>query len=105
MLEPLDYIHFDDRNLIPGEEWDERIQQELQSADIILMLVSADFLATKYIKEVEIQQALNRHEKGEAKVIPIILPRCLWEKTVLSKLSALPEKDKPITKWDDNDHA
>ena len=76
-LEPLRrlelMISWDDNQLVPGEEWDEHIQRELESADIILLLVSTDFLATRYIQEVALATAIERHQREDAVIVPIIL--------------------------------
>ena len=89
----------------PGEQWDAAIKENLRKADIILLLVSADFLASKYIWEVELQIAIQRHQTGEAQVIPIILRPCDWRNSVLGPLKALPEDGKPITTWENRDTA
>ena len=94
-----------DRDILPGNTWDEEIKRELRAADIILFLISADFLATDYIMDIELPLALERREKGEATIIPIILRPCLWEETPLADLLALPGKGIPITTWDSKDEA
>ncbi len=64
-------IHtWSDRKIIAGEEWDKRIKSELESSQIILLLVSVDFLASDYCYDVEIKRAVERHENGDAVVIP-----------------------------------
>ena len=94
---------WDDRQIRPGESWDDSIRSALQSADIIFLLLSADFLATDYIDETEITIALERHRKGEAKVIPIQLRPCLWQDTPLGELQAIPRKDTVISTAKDQD--
>lgn len=96
---------WNDHDLLAGEEWDNTIQQQLTTADIIILLVSARFLATKYIWEVEITKAMQKHNTGEAKVIPIILNHCDWTDTPFSKLNALPRKATPIADYDNKDKA
>ncbi len=96
---------WDDSDIAPGQEWDNAIKANLAAADVILLLVSADFLATSYIWDVEITKAIERHERGEAKVIPIILRPCDWTDTPFGKLNGLPSKGKPITKFEDRDEA
>ncbi len=100
-----DLITWDDKNVIPGEEWDERIVRELNQADIIVFLVSADFLATDYIVNKEVETAIQRHERKEARVIPVIIRDCMWKEMEFSKLSALPQKGKSIKSYDDTDVA
>lgn len=94
-----------DQEILPGTEWGELIKTSLFEADIILLLVSADFLASDYCYGVEMQQALKRHEDGEARVIPIILKPADWQDTPLGRLQALPTNAKAITQWHDQDEA
>ena len=96
---------WNDRGIDPGEEWDESIKQELESADIILLLFSPYFLASRYIYEKEMATAIKRHEDKSAIVIPIILKKCDWKATEFKKLQALPLNSKPINTWDDQDEA
>ena len=88
-----------DRMIDPGDEWDNTIQRELTEADIIIILVSNDALATDYITEHEIPKAMALHHAKKSIVIPIILEACRWEQTALGKLNALPEKAKPLNTW------
>jgi len=96
---------WNDREIIPGDEWDDSIKEELNSADIILLLVSPRFLASRYIYDVEIKTALERHENKSAIVVPIILKACDWTVTEFAKLQALPRNATPVNKWDDMDEA
>jgi len=97
-------VTWDDTQILPGEEWDSSIRQQLATSDIIVLLVSSDFMATEYIWQ-EIGIAIERHERGAALVVPVIVRPCDWSDTPFAKFSALPEKGKPITKWDDQDEA
>lgn len=94
-----------DRKIGAGTEWHGQINEHLSSAHIILLLVSSDFLASHYIHDVELKRALERHEAGEARVIPVILRSCDWRPAPFGKLQALPTDGKPITKWADRDEA
>ncbi|MBK7506299.1 MAG: TIR domain-containing protein [Bacteroidetes bacterium] len=94
-----------DRKIIPGEEWDKKIKEELESAQIILLLVSVDFLSSNYCYDIEIKRAVERHEKGEAVLIPIMLRKCDWNETSFSKIQALPKNAKPVKNFDDEDEA
>ena len=92
-----------DNTLIPGEEWDKKIKYELMTADIILFLVSPDLLATEYIWKTEMKEALDRHEKGEARMVPVILRPCLWESSPLARYNVIPEKGKPLSTYSNQD--
>jgi len=96
---------WNDADILPGEEWDNKIRNELANADIIVLLVSADFLATPYIQSVEIKTAMDRHERNEAVVIPVLLRACSWQSMPFGKLSGLPFKAQPVTAWPDRDSA
>ncbi len=93
---------WDDGLISPGDEWNRRIKEQLETADIILLLVSADLLHSDHC-DVEVKRAVERHAAGEAKVVPIIVRQCVWEEAVFAKLQVLPEDAKPITTWPDRD--
>jgi hypothetical protein len=94
---------WDDRKIRPGEEWDDSIREALATADIIFLLLSPDFLATDYVVETEIAEAMRRHESAEARVIPIKLRPCSWNNTPFKKLQGIPRKDKIISTAPDSD--
>lgn len=94
-----------DRQIPAGKEWDGQINQHLDSADIILLLISSDFLASDYCNDIEVKRAMERHEAVEALVIPIILRSCDWNRAPFGKLQALPKDALPIKKWPDQDDA
>lgn len=96
-----------DRQINAGEEWAQAIDRHLNTAHIILLLISPDFLASSYCYSIEMQRALERHKRGEAYVIPIILRPVLWQQTPFGELQALPSGAEPITssKWTTRDHA
>ncbi|MCK5058587.1 MAG: AAA-like domain-containing protein [Candidatus Aminicenantes bacterium] len=94
---------------IPGEDWDKSIKKEMETSDMILPLVSPDFLVSEYIINVELKEAMELHTRGKAEVIPVILRDCDWKSVdPLRKLKVLPEKGKPVknTKfWSNDDEA
>ncbi len=95
-----------DRRLVAGDEFDHEISAELDGADVILLLVSPDFLASTYCYDREMQRAMERHEKSEAIVIPVILRPSDWKRsTPFRKLLATPTDGKPVTKFADLDDA
>jgi hypothetical protein len=96
---------WDDTELLPGEDWDAAIRRELAAADLILFLVSADLLATDYIWDTEVQEAMARAARGEVAVVPVIIRSCGWEEAPFAKYTALPAKGKPIASWSDPDEA
>lgn len=94
-----------DRRLVPGEPIDAAISVELERADLILLLVSPDFLASDYCYEREMHRAIERHVAGEARVLPVILRPCDWHEAPFGHLLATPTDGKPITKFTDLDDA
>ena len=105
-LKPLErekeYIikNWHDREINPGKEYDKEIMLQLESSQIILLLVSQDFISSNYCFNKEMGKALELHKKLDVKVIPIILRECSWDSTPLKELVALPQDGKPIQKWD-----
>jgi formylglycine-generating enzyme required for sulfatase activity len=94
-----------DREIPPGTEWQNEIDRHLESAQIILLLISSDFLASDYCYGRELKRALERHESKEACVIPVILRSCDWQNTGFGKLQVLPTDGKAIKGWSDIDEA
>ena len=92
-----------DREITAGTDWKGQIDQHLNSAGVILLLVSADFLASDYCYDVEMTLALERHDQGEARVIPVILRPVDWKGAPFDKLQFLPTEGKPVTSWTNRD--
>src|SRR5437667_8268610 len=94
-----------DRDIGAGAEWSSEIDSSLNTAHIILLLISADFLASDYCYSIEMKRALERHEAKDARVIPIIARPVSMKGTPFSKLQILPTDGTPIIKWPDRDDA
>lgn len=94
-----------DRRIEPGKEFAGEIDRQLDTADIVLLLVSADFLASDYCYDVEMTRAMQRHAGGAARIIPIICRPCDWMSAPFGKLQALPSEAKPVTLWPNPDAA
>jgi tetratricopeptide (TPR) repeat protein len=93
-----------DRDISAGTDWERQIQSQLNQAQIILLLVSPDFMASEYCYGIEMRRALERNDLGEARVIPIILRPVHWQ-DILGKLQALPTDARPVKSWPDLDEA
>ena len=96
--------------IAPGEEWEPQIKENLENAQIILLLISVDFINSRYCHDVELTRAIARHQTGDAHVIPVLMRSCLWEpipvgEMRLGDLQALPKDAKPISRWSDRDDA
>jgi hypothetical protein len=94
-----------DRRIDPGKEWKGEIDTHLNTARVILLLISSDFVDSDYCWDVEVKRAIERHEAGEARVIPVILRPVDWESAPFGKLQALPTDAKPVTSWANQDEA
>jgi hypothetical protein len=94
-----------DRRIAAGDDFGEAIDGHLDTVDVILLLVSPDFIASDYCYEREMKRALERHQRGDARVIPVILRPCDWHDLPFGKLLAAPKDGKPITKWPNIDEA
>jgi hypothetical protein len=94
-----------DRRIEAGQVIDHAISTHLQQADIILLLVSSDFLASDYCYDIEMKEAMKRHETKETVVIPVILRPCDWHDTLFGKLLATPTDGKPVTQFANLDEA
>ena len=94
-----------DRKISAGDHWDTAIFDALKDADIVLLLVSIDFINSRYCYDVEMNNALDRERKGEVVVIPVIARNCMWKSTDFARLQATPTDGKAIASWPDRDEA
>lgn len=94
-----------DRKISGGDPWAASIDANLEVADIILLLVSADFIRSEYCYDIEMRRALERHEAGEARMLPVIVRDCDIEGAPFARLQALPRDAKPVTSWPNRDEA
>ena len=95
-----------DRDISAGTEWEQEINKQLNTAQIILLLISPDFMDSDYSYGIETKRAMEREKRGEARVIPIILRPVYWQEAPFGKLQALPKDGKPVTSsnflnWDE----
>jgi hypothetical protein len=94
-----------DRRIPAGSNLDDAISSKLEEAEVILLLASPDFLASEYCWGTEVQRAMERHDSGDAIVVPVILRPCEWTRAPFGKLLATPRDGKPVTAWSDRDEA
>lgn len=94
-----------DRKIIAGEDWGHKIDAHLETAPLILLLVSSDFVASDYCYGEEVKRAIKRHDAGEATVIPVILRPVDWSSAPFGQLQALPKDAQPVTSWSNQDEA
>lgn len=94
-----------DREISAGTEWEGEIDTHLDTARVILLLISSDFLASDYCYDIELTRAMERHADKEACVIPVILRPVDWKGAPFGKLKALPKDARPVTNWSNRDEA
>jgi hypothetical protein len=97
--------HWSDREIVPGENWEQTINKHLDTADIILLLISPYFIASEYCYGKEMQRALRHHHEGTCRIIPILVRPTSWKDTPIGSIQVLPTNAKPITRWANRDDA
>src|SRR5262245_8263689 len=85
-----------DRKITGRREWAGAIDDVLHSADIVLLLISADFLASDYCNDVELTEAIRLHNAAQARVVPVILRSCDWKHSRFARFNALPPDGIPV---------
>lgn len=106
MLKRNGYIEqWHDRRITAGTNLLEKISSEIERANVILFLVSSSFVASEYCYQIEMKRALERHEKGEARVVPIIVRSVDWSDAPFAHLLSLPKDGYPVTSWANQDEA
>jgi len=100
MISPLEregkWSVWDDRWLLPGDNWNKEIIKHLNEANIIVLMLTPDFFSSNFIYDIELTRAIQRHETGQALLIGIVVSDCLWEDTPLSKIQLLPKDGTPV---------
>jgi hypothetical protein len=94
-----------DRRIVAGSDLDGAISENLEAAGVILLLISANFLASDYCYDVEMARALEKQKAGSAAVIPVILKPCDWRASQFGQLLATPTDGKPVTMFGNQDEA
>lgn len=94
-----------DRDIQAGSEWEPDIDQHLLNDELILLFISADFFSSDYCSSKELVAALERHDRGDARVIPVIVRPCDWKSSPIAHLQAIPKDGQPVTAWADQDEA
>lgn len=90
---------WNDRDILAGSEWENEISSNIMSSDVIILLVSSTFIASEYCYSKEVMAAIERHDKNDAVVIPLIIRRCHWDQTPFSKIQGIPKDGRPIASW------
>ena len=98
-------ITWNDRKLLPGSKLDEEIKEQLRTGDIIILMVSSSFIDSDYCYETEMKEAIERAERGECRIIPVIVRPCMWKETPFGEFLALPEDGTAISLYENKDEA
>lgn len=88
-----------------GAPWEEQISQELNRSDMVILCVSADFLASEYVQTVEMPRAMERNQASQCRILPVILKPCAWKRHSFAHLQVTPDGGKPVTKYTDQEEA
>ncbi len=95
-----------DGKILPGQDWEYETDTHLNEADIIVLLITASFLAwADYFWEKKMSSVLERCKAGEARVVPVIMSPCLWKESPISEFQVLPPNGKPLSTWRNRDSA
>ncbi len=94
-----------DRKIAAGGAWNAEIHKHLETASVVLLLITKDFVASEYCRDIEVKRAMERHDSGDACVIPVILRPVDWDGLPFSKLQALPVDGKAVSEWRIRDKA
>lgn len=94
---------WNDRKITPGENWCKEISIHLEDADIIIFLISSDFIASDYCCEIEVKKGIQQHNEGKSILVPIVVRPCNWKDMEIGKFQALPTDLKPIVTWNNKD--
>jgi len=94
-----------DGMIAEGDDWSDEITSQLSTADIVILLISADFFASEYCYNKELSIALQRRSDGKAIVLPVIVRAVDWNVTPLGRIQVLPKNGKPVEQWEHPDEA
>lgn len=94
-----------DREIAAGDGWRNKIDAELESADIVLLLVSSSFIASDYCYDIELKKAIAGHTTGQKRLIPVIVRPCDWKSTPFSEMQSLPKDSVAVSLWTNRDEA
>lgn len=92
-------VEWFDQKIAPGGDIDAAVSANLDLCDLFVPLISADFLSSGYCYDLELKRALERHDQGSMRVVPVIIQPCDWKASALGRLKALPKDGKPVADW------
>ena len=98
-------MFYEERIITPGTEWAAEMNKRLASTQLILLLISPDFLASDYVWSNELKHILRRAKAGEILVIPIIVRAADWHNSPYGMFRPLPSNEVPVHAWTSRDEA
>jgi replicative DNA helicase len=96
---------WNDRKINPGDSWENEIDQNLNEAEIIIALISSDFINSNYCYGIELKRALEKNHDKSAILLPIFVRPCVWKDAPFAKIQGLPKDANPVTSWRNIDEA
>ena len=96
---------FDDYKLTAGDLVDNELYDMIEKSDLIVFLISIDFINSEYCFNQELKQALDRLDNDEIRIIPIVVEKCKWQNTILGKYLSATKNGEPVSKYDDENDA
>lgn len=93
---------WNDRQILPGGDWESEIHSELNKSDVIFLLISPNFVASKYCYGIEFQEAKRLSVEKGVDIVPVIITHCAWQVLPISRVNLLPKDGKPIDKKDNH---
>ena len=96
---------WDDRWIVAGSDWRNDIDRRFRDADVVVLLVSDEFLQSKYCMDVEVPLVLERASRNQAVVVPVIVRPCDWQKTILQTRQVVLPHNRPVTQWGNRSEA
>lgn len=95
----------DERQLAPGTALDQAFAEQIERAEIVILAVTSDYLASDFVFQTELPLVMARHRSGHVQVLPVILRACDWQDTPIAELQVLPRQGRPVSAWPDRDEA
>jgi hypothetical protein len=104
VLEAENLLHvWDDRKIQVGDNWKQNISDAMRSASIAILLVSADFLTSKFIRSEEVPKILARQKQDGLRVVPIIIRPCAWKLVSwLAEIQVRPKDGRALSSGNSN---
>ena len=96
---------FTDEQITMGKEWEAEVKNALNESDVILLLISSDFVQSSYFKQFELEKTLYRYRHGQALILPVIVRPANWQDLPVNRYQTLPKEGYPISSYSDRESA